>query len=164
VLDVELFNRNIRPAINVGQSVSRVGGAAQVPAMRAAAGQLKLDLAQYQEVARFARFGTEVDETTQRQILRGLRLEMALTQPEHRPLPLAEQIVTLVAVTGGHLDDVPLSDLPDFERGLLEYVRIEYQALCAEINRDGELSDTIRAEIGRAIKVYRAARNGDHSA
>jgi F-type H+-transporting ATPase subunit alpha len=164
VLDIQLFNRNIRPAINVGQSVSRVGGAAQVPAMRAAAGQLKLDLAQYQEVARFARFGTEVDETTQRQILRGLRLETALTQPEHQPLPLAEQIVTLVAVTGGHMDDVPLSDLPAFERGLLEYVRVEDQALCAEINRDGELNETVRAEIERAIGEYRAARNGDRSA
>jgi F-type H+-transporting ATPase subunit alpha len=161
VLDAELFNRNIRPAVNVGQSVSRVGGAAQVPAMREASGRLKLDLAQYQEVARFARFGTEVDETTRRQILRGLRLEMALTQPEHQPLLLAEQIAILVAVTGGHMDDILLADLPAFERGLLRFLETEHQALCAEINRDGELGDAVRAEIVRAIGAYRGAWNED---
>jgi proton translocating ATP synthase F1 alpha subunit len=155
VLDAELFNRNIRPAVNVGQSVSRVGGAAQVPAMRAAAGQLKLDLAQYQEVARFARFGTEVDETTQRQILRGLRLERALTQREHEPLSLAEQIAVLVAVTGGHMDDVRLAEIPAFERGLLALLREEHQALCAELDRDGQLSEAMRAELERVIGGYR---------
>jgi F-type H+-transporting ATPase subunit alpha len=131
--------------------------------MRKASGQLKLDLAQYQEVARFARFGTEVDETTQRQILRGLRLEMALTQPEHQPLPLAEQIAVLVAVTGGHMDDIVLADLPAFEQGLLSYLRDECQALCAEINRDGLLDDRIRGELESAIGAYREARNEDQS-
>jgi len=162
-LDAELFNRNIRPSVNVGQSVSRVGGAAQVPAMREAAGQLKLDLAQYQEVARFARFGTEVDETTQRQILRGLRLEMALVQPEHQTLSLAEQIATLVAVTGGYMDDVPLAALPAFERGLLQFVDTECPALCAEINRDGQLGEGIQTELVRAIDEYREAWNRDRS-
>jgi proton translocating ATP synthase F1 alpha subunit len=163
VLDAELFNRNIRPSVNVGQSVSRVGGAAQVPAMREAAGRLKLDLAQYQEVARFARFGTEVDETTQRQILRGLRLEMALTQPEHAPLPLAEQLAVLVAVTGGYMDDIVLSDIPAFERGLLERLRTDHQALCVDLNRDGELSDAVRAELEGVISAYRETWNEDQS-
>jgi F-type H+-transporting ATPase subunit alpha len=154
VLDAELFNRNIRPSVNVGLSVSRVGGAAQTPAMRQVSGRLKLDLAQYQEVARFARFGTEVDETTQRQILRGLRLERALTQPEHQPLPLAEQIAVLAAVTGGHMDEIALAELPAFERGLLAFLRAEHQALCAEIEREGELNETVRAELEGAIGAY----------
>jgi F-type H+-transporting ATPase subunit alpha len=163
-LDTELFNRNIRPAVNVGLSVSRVGGAAQVPAMREVAGRLKLDLAQYQEVARFARFGTEVDETTQRQILRGMRLERALTQREHEPLPLAEQIVILVAVTGGYMDDIPLADLPAFERALLQTMQTEQQALCAEINREGELSDDVRAELENVLAAYREEWSGDRGA
>jgi F-type H+-transporting ATPase subunit alpha len=150
--------------VNVGLSVSRVGGAAQVPAMREVAGRLKLDLAQYQEVARFARFGTEVDETTQRQILRGMRLERALTQREHEPLSLAEQIVVLVAVTGGYMDDVPLADLPAFERELLDTMRTEQQALCAEINREGELGDGLRAELESVLAAYREGWNGDRGA
>jgi F-type H+-transporting ATPase subunit alpha len=105
-------------------------------------------------VARFARFGTEVDETTQRQILRGLRLERALTQPEHQPLPLAEQIAVLAAVTGGHMDEIALAELPAFERGLLAWLRAEHQALCAEIEREGELNETVRAELEGAIGAY----------
>ena len=159
VLDAELFNRNIRPSVNVGLSVSRVGGAAQTPAMRQVSSRLKLDLAQYQEVARFARFGTEVDETTQRQILRGLRLETALTQPEHQPLPLPEQIAVLAAVTGGYMDEVALGELPAFEVGLLAFLRAEHQALCAEIDREGELNETVRAELETVIGAYRETWN-----
>jgi F-type H+-transporting ATPase subunit alpha len=161
VLDVGLFNRNIRPSVNVGLSVSRVGGAAQTRAMRQVSGRLKLDLAQYQEVARFARFGTEVDETTQRQISRGLRLETALTQPEHQPLSLSEQIAVLVAVTGGHMDDIPLAGIPAFEQEMLAFLREDHQALCAELDRDGELSEPMRAELERVIGGYRETWNED---
>jgi len=161
VLDADLFNRNIRPSVNVGLSVSRVGGAAQKPAMRQVSGRLKLDLAQYQEVARFARFGTEVDETTQRQISRGLRLETALTQPEHQPLSLSEQVAVLVAVTGGYMDDVLLADIPAFEDGMLAFLREDHQALCAELDRDGELTEAVRAELERVIGVYRDTWNED---
>jgi F-type H+-transporting ATPase subunit alpha len=156
VLDAELFNRNVRPAVNVGQSVSRVGGAAQTVAMREVAGKLKLDLAQYQEVARFARFGTEVDETTQRQIQRGLRLEAALKQPEHRPLSLAEQIIVLVAATGGYMDDVPPADIPVFEDQVLQFLRSELPGLHAEINRTGELDDEMSEALTDVLTEYRA--------
>jgi F-type H+-transporting ATPase subunit alpha len=156
VMDTALFNRNLRPAVDVGQSVSRVGGAAQSRAMREAAGRLKLDLAQYQEVARFARFGTEVDETTQRQIRRGLRLETALSQPEHQPLPLGEQITVLLAVTGGYMDDVGLSDLPEFERRLLEFARDSYAELLADIKLSGALSAEIRETMDEALSEFRA--------
>jgi F-type H+-transporting ATPase subunit alpha len=157
VLDTDLFNRNIRPAVNVGQSVSRVGGAAQTRAMREVAGKLKLDLAQYEEVARFARFGTEVDETTQRQIQRGLRLEAALKQPERHPLTLAEQIVALIAATGGYLDDVTPSAVPAFERQLLERFRAEHPGLYREIDHTGELTEGMREAMTETLTEYRAA-------
>ena len=157
VLDTDLFNRNIRPAVNVGQSVSRVGGAAQTRAMREVAGKLKLDLAQYEEVARFARFGTEVDETTQRQIQRGLRLEAALKQPERHPLTLAEQIVALIAATGGYLDDVTPSAVPAFERQLLERFRAEHADLYHEIDHTSELTEGMREAMTETLTEYRAA-------
>ena len=157
VLDTELFNRNVRPAVDVGRSVSRVGGAAQVAAMREVAGKLKLDLAQYQEVARFARFGTEVDEATRRQIQRGLRLEAALKQPEHHPLSLAEQVLVLMAATGGYLDDVAPEDVPAFERQILSRFRAEYPGQYEEINRTGELDDRLREVLTAALTEYRAS-------
>jgi F-type H+-transporting ATPase subunit alpha len=157
VLDTAIFNRNIRPAVHVGQSVSRVGGAAQTAAMREVAGKLKLDLAQYQEVARFARFGTEVDETTQRQIQRGIRLEAALKQPEHHPLSLAEQIIVLLAATGGYMDDVAPEDIPAFERQVGERFRSEHAGCYAEINRTSELSEDVRETLTSALTEYRAA-------
>jgi F-type H+-transporting ATPase subunit alpha len=157
VLDTALFNRNIRPAIDVGQSVSRVGGAAQTAAMRKVAGALKLDLAQYQEVARFARFGTEVDETTQRQIQRGVRLEASLKQPEHRPLSLAEQVVVLVAASEGYMDDVSPEDIPAFERQIVERFRSDHTGSYHEINRTGELTDELRETLTSALTRYRAA-------
>jgi F-type H+-transporting ATPase subunit alpha len=157
VLDTDLFNRNIRPAVNVGASVSRVGGAAQPRAMREVAGKLKLDLAQYQEVARFARFGTEIDEATRRQIQRGVRLEAALKQPEHQPLMLAGAIVALVAASGGHLDDVEPADVPAFERYILSRFKTEHEAAYQGINQAEELSPETRDLLVDALTEYRAA-------
>ncbi|MBL7201051.1 MAG: F0F1 ATP synthase subunit alpha [Anaerolineae bacterium] len=157
VLDTALFNRNIRPAVNVGASVSRVGGAAQVRAMRDVAGKLKLDLAQYQEVVRFARFGTEVDETTRRQIQRGMRLETALKQREHHPLSLAEQVIVLSATSGGYMDDIEPADVPAFERQLLEWFKSEHSVQYETINRRGELSEGTRKVLLNALVEYRAA-------
>jgi len=157
VLDTDLFNRNIRPAINVGASVSRVGGAAQTKAMREVAGKLKLDLAQYQEVVRFARFGTEVDEATQRQIQRGVRLEAALKQPEHEPLELADMIAVMMAATGGYLDDVLPADVPAFEWYILSRLHAEQENEVQEINQTGELSDEVRSRLVSALTEFRAA-------
>jgi F-type H+-transporting ATPase subunit alpha len=157
VLDTDLFNRNIRPAVDVGQSVSRVGGAAQVPAMRAVSSELKLDLAQYEEVSRFARFGTEVDEATQRQIRRGMRLEAALKQPEHRTLSLADEVIVLMAATEGYMDDVRPEQIPAFERQLLERFRLDHPGVVNEINRTGKLSEDVRETLVGALTEYRAA-------
>ncbi len=160
VLDAELFNRGIKPAINVGQSVSRVGGAAQTAAMRAVARHLRLDLAQFEEVARFARFGAEVDEATRRQIWRGERLRAALRQPPHQPLSLAAQIVILLAAIEGFLDDVPLEDVPAFERGLLLHLQAEHPGLYHHIDRSGELDEETRDILLTMLAEYHASLLG----
>jgi F-type H+-transporting ATPase subunit alpha len=157
VLDAGLFNRGLKPAVDVGRSVSRVGGAAQTEAMRAVSGRLKLELAQYEEVAAFARFGAEVDEATQRQIRRGERLRAALGQPAHRPLPLAWQIVVLLAATEGLLDDVRIEDVPAFEIGLGTTVEAEHPGLCRQVDRHCTLEDDTREAMLQTITDYRAA-------
>jgi F-type H+-transporting ATPase subunit alpha len=157
VLDADLFNRGVKPAVNVGLSVSRVGGAAQTTAMLDVAGKLRLELAQFEEMARFARFGTEVDEATQRQIQRGERLRAALTQPAHQPLALASQVVILLAATEGVLDAVALEDVPAFERGLLARLEAERADVLPRINRSGELTVEMREVLMETIADVHAA-------
>ncbi len=157
VLDTDMFNRNIKPALDVGLSVSRVGGAAQAPAMREVAGNLRLELSQYEEVARFARFGTEVDKATQRQIQRGRRLQEVLTQPVHQPLSLASQILILLAATEGILDNVPIDEISAFEKALLDHLQSEHPELIHQINHSGELEEKARATLLEAMQNYGTA-------
>jgi len=152
VLDTDLFNRGIKPAVNVGLSVSRVGGAAQSAAMRAVVRDLRLELAQFEEVARFARFGTDVGEATRRQIGRGQRLQAALAQPAHRPLPLSLQIVTLLAATEGVLGSVPPEQVPALEHRLLTRVQTEHPGLLQQIDRSGELPAEVRQVLVTALE------------
>lgn len=140
-LDSDLFNSDIRPAVNIGESVSRVGGAAQTAAMNTVAGRLRLELSQYEEVARFARFGAEVDEATRRQIRRGERVRAALTQPPNAPIPLAEQIIILLAATEGYLDEVPREKVNAFEQALREHVGHTHPGILQHTGRTGELTD-----------------------
>jgi len=154
VLNSDLFNRDIKPAVDVGQSVSRVGGAAQKPAMRTVTGRLRLELSQFEEVARFARFGSEVDEATRRQIRRGEHLRAVLGQPAHRPLSLASQVVILLAATEGLLDDVELEDVPTFEEGLLARVESEHAGLMQQINRSGELTEETHQALVETIALF----------
>ncbi|HOU14952.1 MAG TPA: F0F1 ATP synthase subunit alpha [Anaerolineae bacterium] len=156
VLDSDLFNRGVKPAIDPGRSVSRVGGAAQAPAMRALASTLRLELAQFEEVARFARFGTDVDEATQRQIRRGERLQQLLTQSVHRPLALAAQIIMLAAAAEGYLDDVPAAEVPAFEQALLAHFAVEYPALCGRPGRSLEFLDDVRVALAQTTDDFRA--------
>jgi len=144
MLDADLFNRGVKPAVNAGLSVSRVGGAAQTEAMRAVVGNLRLELAQFEEVARFARFGTEVGEATKQQIRRGERLQAVLTQPAHNPLPLASQVVILLAATSGLLDDISPESVSAFEARLLARTETEHPGLLQQINRTGELTEETR--------------------
>jgi F-type H+-transporting ATPase subunit alpha len=154
VLDADLFNHGVKPAVSVGQSVSRVGGAAQTAAMRRVAGKLRLELAQFEEVARYALFGIEVDEATQRQIRRGERLRAVLTQPAHQPLSLSTQVVVLLAATEAYLDNVTLEDVPAFESGLLAHIGAAHAGLCHQIDCTGELSDETRETLTAAIADY----------
>ena len=141
VLDTNLYNRGIKPAVDIGRSVSRVGSAAQTPAMRSVVRNLRMELAQYDEVARFARFGTDVDETTHQQIRRGERLRTVLTQRAHDPFSLSSQIISLIAAVNGLLDEIHLRDIPIFEQDLLAHLKDKHPGLVQKISREGELTD-----------------------
>lgn len=158
ILDTDLFNQGVKPAIDVGRSVSRVGGSAQVPPMRKLASNLRLELSQFEEVRRFARFGTEVDEATQQQIRRGERWRRVLTQPAGSPLSLAEEILILRAASEGYLDDVPHEDIRSFERAFLSHFKGEHPNVVSLVNRAAEEGfaelDTVFKE---AIEDFRAA-------
>jgi len=154
VLDTELFNRGVKPAVNTGVSVSRVGGAAQTSAMRAVAARLRLELAQAQEVAQFARLGADVDEATRRQIARGERVQAALVQPAGRPMSLAGQVFTLLAATEGHLDAIPLDDVPSFVGDLLDHIDTEMPEVGAQLNGTGVLADDARTRVSELMQAY----------
>jgi F-type H+-transporting ATPase subunit alpha len=157
VMETELFNQGVRPPVNPGRSVSRVGGKAQTEAMREISGPLRLELSQYEEVARFARIGAEVDEATRRQIERGKRVQAALTQPPHQPLSLAMEIVVLLAATEGYLDAVPIDDVRDFETGLQRRAREAHPALFAQLNRTGVLTEEMREALLETLERHRMA-------
>jgi F-type H+-transporting ATPase subunit alpha len=154
-LESDLFYSGIRPAINAGISVSRVGGAAQVKAMKKVAGPLRLNLAQYRELEAFAEFGSELDAASLAQLDRGRRVVEVLKQGQFAPFPVQEQVVSIFAVTEGHMDDVPADEIHEFELGLLDFVRTRYAGLLNEIRDTGGLpADGLVA----AIDEYKASR------
>ncbi|HET9141168.1 F0F1 ATP synthase subunit alpha [Actinophytocola sp.] len=140
-LETDLFNQGVRPAINVGVSVSRVGGSAQIKAMRKVAGSLRLDLSQYRELEAFAAFASDLDATSRAQLDRGVRLVEVLKQPQFAPMSAEEQVVVLYSGTQGHLDTVPVGDIKRFEAELLDHARHHAEGLLADIRESGELSD-----------------------
>src|SRR6202011_6144615 len=155
-LEADLFNSGIRPAINVGLSVSRVGGNAQIKAMRQVAGSLRLDLAQYRELAAFAQFGSDqLDKATKAQLARGQRLVELLKQGQFSPLPVEEQVVVIFAGTSGLIDDIPVGEVSRFERDLLEYARTRYASLLKGIAEKKQLTDAIRVELKHAIEEFK---------
>ena len=154
LLDSELFNRGIRPAIDIGKSVSRVGGKAQSKAMRKVTGDLKLKLSQYEEVARFARLGTEVDDTTRRQIETGKRLQAMLNQSPGQPLKLAKQVIIMYAAINGYLDEISVEGVPDFEYELLGHIVDDYPNLLRKINRSMKLDKETIDLLEEAIHDY----------
>jgi F-type H+/Na+-transporting ATPase subunit alpha len=153
-LSPELFNQNIKPAIEVGLSVSRVGGAAQTPIMRRVSGQLKLMLAQYEEVAHFARFGAEVDRATRQQITRGLRLREVLKQPAYSPLSLPQQVIILYAVGEGYLDEVELDQIARFEQELWVFAQREYPSVVRRIAVDQEMDDDLSNDMEQLLQEF----------
>ncbi len=154
-LESELFFSGVRPAINVGTSVSRVGGDAQIKAMKDVAGTLRLDLSQYRELEAFAQFGSDLDEATQQRLARGERIVEVLTQDENDPMPVEEQIAILYAVVEGHLDDIPVDNLDRFEREYLSYLRSSYDDLLEEIVDVGEMTDEIEERLVSVIEEFK---------
>ena len=153
-LSTDLFNSGIRPAINVGLSVSRVGGAAQVKAMKQVAGTLRLDLAQFREKEAFAQFGSDLDKATQQQLARGVRLVETLKQPEYNPMPWEEQVITIFAATKGYLDGFPVSEIQRFEEGFLSLMKSKYSELMKQISDDLSISDDSSSKLVSVLDEY----------
>src|SRR6059036_1870607 len=151
-LETDLFNQGVRPAVNVGLSVSRVGGSAQIKAMRQVAGSLKLELAQYRELAAFAQFGSDLDKATQAQLNRGQRLVEVLKQKQFSPLDFGRQITIIFAGTNGYIDDLPIDQVRDFEADLYDYVDTSNPGLLRSIMEKKILDDNLKAEMTKMLK------------
>lgn len=154
-LESDLFYAGIRPAINVGISVSRVGGSAQIKAMKQVAGKLRLDLAQYRELEAFAQLGTELDKATQAQIERGRRMIELLKQPRYQPMPVAKQVVSIYTGTQGYLDDLPVERVREFEEGFLQFIETAYPSVLERIESEKVLSEEVEKELVKAIKEFK---------
>ncbi len=156
-LETNLFNAGIRPAINVGISVSRVGGAAQIKAMKQVAGSLRLDLAHYREMAAFAQFGSDLDKDTKAILDRGARMTELLKQPQYHPMPTEEQVASIFAASRGFLDDIEVKDVLPFESGMLEMLRTEHPDILADIRDRKKLDDDLEARLSAAIKEFKVS-------
>jgi F-type H+-transporting ATPase subunit alpha len=160
-LESDLFHSGIRPAINVGNSVSRVGGSAQVKAMRAVAGRLRLDLAQYREMAAFAMFASDLDKSTQALLARGQRVTEILKQDQYHPLPVEKQVLVIFAATNGFLDSLAVADCRRFEKELLAFLDTRQPGLLGEIAEKedikGELTDRIKTALAEFAAVFSPA-------
>ena len=153
-LEVDLFFAGIRPAVNPGLSVSRVGGSAQIKAMKQVAGRLRLDLAQYREMAAFAQFGSELDKATRAQLARGERMGEILKQDQFKPLPVEEQVFIIYAGINGFLDDLPLSEVRSFEEGFYRFLETNYRSLEEELREKKEIDAALRPRIDQALREW----------
>jgi F-type H+-transporting ATPase subunit alpha len=154
-LEADLFYSGVRPAVNAGISVSRVGGNAQVRAMRQVAGRLRLELAQYRELEAFAQFGSELDAATQKQLARGERLVEILKQPQYAPMPVEYQIMIIYAATNGFLDDVEVSQVRQFEHEFHEFMRAQHPEVGQAIRAAGKLDDALTDQLKAGIEAFR---------
>jgi F-type H+-transporting ATPase subunit alpha len=153
-LETDLFYQGIRPAVNVGLSVSRVGSAAQVKAMKQVAGAIKGELAQYREMAAFAQFGSDLDAATQRLLSRGERLTELLKQPQFSPMTVAEQVVAIYSGTRGYLDGIEVSDIGRYEEELLRHMKDKHAAVMDAIQTAGELDEKTEAKLKKALDAF----------
>jgi F-type H+-transporting ATPase subunit alpha len=163
-LESDLFNQGVRPAINVGNSVSRVGGSAQIKAMRQVAGSLRLDLAQFRELAAFAQFGSELDKATQAQLNRGARLVEVLKQPQYQPLPVEKQVALIYAGTTGQLDAIPLAEVRRFGQELFNALDTRHPGILTAIAAKKQLDDEIKKDLEVAIREVAVALTAKKSA
>jgi F-type H+-transporting ATPase subunit alpha len=153
-LESDLFNQGIRPAINVGNSVSRVGGSAQIKAMRQVAGSLRLDLAQYRELAAFAQFGSDLDPATQKQLNRGKRLTEILKQPQYQPVPVEKQVMVVYAATNGYLDGIAVEKLRQYEDDLYVFLDTRHPEVLAAIREKKILDDDLKATVKSVLEEF----------
>jgi F-type H+-transporting ATPase subunit alpha len=160
-LTTDLFYANVRPAVDAGISVSRVGGNAQVKAMKQVAGPLRLSLAQYRELEAFAQFGSDLDAATQRQLNRGARLVEVLKQPQYQPVPVEKQVAIIFAVTNGYLDDLKVTHIRQWERNLLEYLEASHPQLLKDIKTKRVLDDDITNRLKAAITAFKPLFQAD---
>jgi F-type H+/Na+-transporting ATPase subunit alpha len=163
-LEADLFNSNVRPAINAGLSVSRVGGNAQIRAMRQVAGTLRLDLAQYRELAAFAQFGSELDRVSMAQLNRGKRLIEILKQPQYKPLPVEKQVLILFAGANAYLDDLPLEQCRPFETELYRFVENAHPTLLQRIREQKKIDDALRADLHAVLKELKERFTSERAA
>lgn len=154
-LEADLFNAGIRPAINVGNSVSRVGGAAQIKAMKSVAGTLRIDLAQFRELQAFAQFGSDLDKSTQAQIARGQRLMEVLKQPQYQPVDVEKQVLVIWTATTGHVDDIPVENVRRFEAELLRFVENSHPGLLQAIREKKALTDEIKTDLEQVLRDFK---------
>jgi len=163
-LEADLFYAGVRPAVNVGISVSRVGGNAQIKAMKAVAGRLRLDLAQYRELEAFSSFASDLDAATKKQLERGARTVELLKQPQFQPMPAEEQVVVIFAVTNGYLDAIPVAEIKEWERGFREFISVEYPQVTDSIRKEKVLSKDREADLRRAIEAFNKMRGTEKPA
>jgi F-type H+-transporting ATPase subunit alpha len=154
-LETDLFFSGVRPAINVGISVSRVGGNAQTKAMKKVAGRMKLDLAQFRELEAFAEFGSDLDKASQAQLDRGARVVETLKQPQYTPFEVQDQVISIWAVTNGYLDDIPLDQVRRFEREMLEFMNSKYSSIGDTIKDSGDLPDELVEKLKDAVLEFK---------
>ena len=157
-LETEMFNAGFRPAINAGLSVSRVGGSAQIGAMKKIASPIRTELAQYRELAAFSQFGSELDADTKERLAQGERIKEMLKQPQYKPMPVEKQIVIIYAATKRYLLDVPVDEILDFEKGLFEFVDTQYPELFSKIREEKKLTEEIEKLLDEAITAYKSQR------
>jgi F-type H+/Na+-transporting ATPase subunit alpha len=160
-LEADLFNSGFRPAINVGNSVSRVGGSAQIKAMKQVAGTLRLELAQFRELQAFAQFGSDLDKATQAQLARGQRLTEILKQPQYEPMDVEKQVLAVWAATNGYTDDIPVEEVRTFEKGLREFVEKSHPGVLTSIKEKKTLTDDIIAELKQVVEDFKRSRAKD---
>jgi F-type H+-transporting ATPase subunit alpha len=155
-LESDLFYSGVRPSVNVGISVSRVGGNAQIKAMRQVAGKLRLDLAQYRALAAFAQFGSDLDKATQAQLTRGERMVELLKQDQYVPMPVEQQVISIFTGSGGYLDDLPVEAVKKFEREFLAFVDKQYGEIPHNIRTNKEISKADEQRLNEAAKAFKA--------
>ncbi len=157
-LETEMFNAGFRPAVNAGLSVSRVGGAAQIGAMKKIASPIRTELAQYRELAAFSQFGSELDADTKERLAQGERIKEMLKQPQYKPMPVEKQVVIIYAATKRYLLDIPVNEILDFEQGLFDFVETQFPEIYSQIRENKKLTEELEKLLDEAITAYKSQR------